>query len=306
MVHLSINDRRETVMVKCRFVRVSLVALALGACGVLGLGASTALAGLDGYSQWIETDRVSNANGAEAHGKAAPQTAKEMTEEELRAEITELWGEDAGKKMHKAKPLMVPYKAKTWATMITEPSSNWAGYKSKAYGVSGATGCIVAKRCYNGDSGAFVGITDDYDELIQAGVDMQTMTAFVECLPATAQTVFRVSQNDRIYVSVRPVGTVLWKVVIYDSTNGMSYGIIYGYSGPEKYACWILETQHYQHAGTWGTVNFSNCNWVSSAGSGYGISAGSGYYYKKIMTTYFGERVEPSGISGGTAFSVTR
>ena len=335
-------------MVRRPLVRVFLVAAALGVSGALGMGAPSALAGLDGYSQWIDTDRsVSSAqpaavdsvpasddgaaqsggalhgnaaphgdgagrgngaaqSGGASHGDGAPQDGKEMSEKELKAEITKLWGENAGKKMRKAEPMMVPYKEKTWATMVTEPSPNWAGYKSKVSGIYGAIGYMTAKRCYNGDSGVFVGITDDQNELIQAGVDMQNMTAFVECIPNTAKTVFSVAQNDRILVSVRQQAGSTWNVVIYNTTSGRAYGKYYTYYGPNKYACWILETQYRQHAGSWGTVNFSQCNWVNSAGTRYGITSGSGYYYKKVMTTYFGERVTPSAVSGGAAFSVTR
>lgn len=323
-------------MVRRPLVRVFLVAAALGVSGALGVGASSALAGLDGYSQWIDTDRsVSSTqpaavdglpapddgavrgngaaqSGAASHGNAAPhgdgapQDGKEMSEKELKAEITKMWGEEAGKKMRKAEPMLVPYKEKTWATMVTEPSPNWAGYKSKVSGICGAIGYVTAKRCFNGDSGVFVGITDDQNELIQAGVDMENMTAFVECIPNTAKTVFPVAQNDRILVSVRQQASSTWNVVIYNTTSGAAYGKYYTYYGPNKYACWILETQYQEHAGSWGTVNFSQCTWVNSAGARYGITSGTGYYYKKVMTTYFGERVTPSAVSGGTAFSVTR
>lgn len=301
-----------------RSMRVLLVAVAVAVCGLLGVGAPCALAGLDGYSQWIETDRVASPDTAAepesdavhgngvGRGNGAPQDGREMSEQELKAEITKLWGEEAGKKMHKAKPTLVPYRAKTWATMSNEPSDNWCGYKSKVTGIYGATGVMTAKRCYNGDSGVFVGVTDDDNELIQAGVDMQTMTAFVECLPANAQTVFSVAQNDRILASVRRQTSNSWTAVIYDLTTGMAYGKYYTYYGPSRYASWILETQRGEHSGSWGTVNFSQCSWLDTAGSSHSMTSGTGYYYRKVMRNWLGETVTPSSISGGWAFSVTR
>ena len=93
--------------------------------------------------------------------------------------------------------------------------------------------------------------------------------------------------------------------MIYDQTSGDSYGIYYTYTA-ERHAAWILETQWGAHSGHWGTVAFGSCKWLDSAGTQYNMTAGTGYYYKKIMTNYYGEVITPSAISGGTSFTITR
>jgi hypothetical protein len=235
-----------------------------------------------------------------------------MSEADLRVKVAELWGEDAAKAMIKGKPCRVPYRPMTWTYGGSEPSPNYCGYVNRNTSVYGAMGTFIAKHCTNGYSGAFVGIGGQTD-LIQAGIDMVTMHAFVQ----------QVSTGDAQYVDIGtgPNGTCnewdvisvsaaryagnIWYVVIYNATSRMSYGIYYTYTA-ERWATCILERQGGYVHGKWGSLTYSNCKWLDSGGSQYSMTSGNYYYQKYMRYLVNGSYVYlyPSSISNNS-FSVT-
>ena len=195
------------------------------------------------------------------------------------------------------------------ASPVLLNNSHWSGYVAvpTSGSVDGVYGYFNAKQASSGTVDApWLGIGGfNTANLIQAGVNISTMKAWYELLPAAPVYLFNVGNNNNIYVSINyDYDYEEWFLYI-SASNGNYYQGYFQYQ-PERTADFVFETVVGNHLGTFGTINFTNC-WYTKRGSGViNINAVSNLY-KITMTTSYSETLTPSNIgSDGRSFSFTK
>lgn len=241
-------------------------------------------------------------------GPASDLVAVDLSDEEFREMFARVWGPEAAATVRRVKkPMATPFAAvdRRYATMVTENSLNYCGYRTKVSGVYGVKGTFNVRYNTSGVQATWLGLGGT-STILQAGIDGQLHKAWVEAYPAAPRYVFDVNNSDTINVSVgKDVYTGRWYVSIWNLTTGSAWGG--AYSGTvERTGNWIVEAPTLQ-VGKFGTIRFSNCKWWNLSGTNYGVNYGTGKYYKTRMVDRSGRLlVAPSALSGGSAFSVTR
>jgi hypothetical protein len=195
-----------------------------------------------------------------------------------------------------------------YATLQTELTGNWCGYRSEASGLYGAQGTFNVRFNTTGHQATWVGLGNT-GPLLQTGIDggQGYHDAWIEQLPNDPVPYFAVQQNDIIDASVGlDSGTGLWVASIYDATS--SYSAMQAFSGSiDRKGAWIVEKMAGSQLGTFGNITFSNCQWWNAGGTLSNINAGTGYYYEDYIQSGGGTQVWPGSLyNGGNAFSVSR
>ncbi|MDD4873502.1 MAG: hypothetical protein PHE15_00770 [Dehalococcoidales bacterium] len=246
----------------------------------------------------------------------------QMNDQEFKEKVAELWGDEAAAKavrvdkdidLNTGEPLYVLN-----PTSVT--AQNWCGYWLQNNNIYGVIGWFNARQCTGTDArdATWIGIGGaSANNLLQTGIDMSLMEAWVEALPGGPQYLFSVDQNDEIHASIgysfdRPG---YWYVSILDQTTWDGWGGYISYN-PERYACWIIETPYKNpwhtsqyHIGSFGTVSLDNCAWWGDELEYHDINwdGEGGTLYKITEHTLNNEWLSASAIGAdGESFSIIK
>jgi hypothetical protein len=247
-------------------------------------------------------------------------TTKHMSDGELFQKIEELWGSDIALKAKRInKEVDLNLRNGNTVRFLTPGNltmESWSGYRLVRSGIYGVKGEFTARHCTGVDAvdGTWLGMGGVGENLIQTGVNMLTMEAWVEALPGDPVPVLDVNAGDDIHASVGISNDYpsYCYVVILDQTTYDTWGDYFLYS-PDSRACWIVETPYKNdqrdsqyHIGDFSAVNFTSCQWWDSSLTYRNINYGSTGTLSKVKEqTLNNEVMTPSNLGGdGQSFSV--
>lgn len=201
---------------------------------------------------------------------------------------------------------------------VNSTSSNWSGYATTGTTYSSVAGSWVepTASCSSGQtaySSFWVGIDGDTTNSVeQTGTDADcssgtpTYYAWYEMYPKYPVNLsYTVRPGDSLTASVTYTSSGSFTLAIKDSTQGWSYSTKQKSSRAQRGSAeWIAEAPSSSSGvlplANFGTVNFSGCTANGSA-----ITSNPNVDEIVMQTSSGTVKAQPSGISGGEAFSVT-
>lgn len=218
-------------------------------------------------------------------------------------------------KLHRVvKPMSTPHVFKN-TKLTSYITGGWGGYIAKSnnsvqsavgnfYVPNNPTGCVSIWTGIGGFSGG------SNTPLAQNGVISggNEHWTFYELFPEPRVDLFNVNVGDRMYSSVSlDSDTGCWNMLIYDMTIGTYFESEFGFNPDTTTAEWVIEKYGNNPMGNF-NVNFSNCSWLEYINGSYysrNIDYDTQNLYQTTVEDAYGATATPSGISGGTDFSIS-
>jgi hypothetical protein len=247
-----------------------------------------------------------------AAASAAPASLPKVIywiDEEFSVNMVKVFGPEASRAVQVHTEIDIDSKEGVFNwTQVETP--NYCGYCQDNSGTTTIYGVIAqftARHCtgagwpYTWDS-EWIGVS--YTNMLQTGVNMHLMKAWVELLPGSEQDLFSVNAGDDIHASVGYAYSGYWYVSILDQTTSQGWGAYFAYSPNQNKAEWIVENNPNYPMGTFGTVYFTGCHWWDYTTQYFNLGQGAGTLYQYHISNDSGY-LWPSS-TDGTSFTVTK